>query len=108
MDKDKKLKLEEQIVMMLKTVFDPEMPVDVYNLGLVYNIDLHDDGVVNIDMTLTAPNCPMSDFIFEDIRQKVESIDGIETCNVKLVFEPEWDMSMMSDEARLELGFDVE
>ena len=56
MDKDKKLKLEEQIVMMLKTVFDPEMPVDVYNLGLVYNIDLHDDGVVNIDMTLTAPN----------------------------------------------------
>ena len=108
MDKDKKLKLEEQIVMMLKTVFDPEMPVDVYNLGLVYNIDLHDDGVVNIDTTLTAPNCPMADFIFEDIRQKVESIDGIETCNVKLVFEPEWDMSMMSDEARLELGFDVE
>ena len=108
MDKDKKLKLEEQIVMMLKTVFDPEMPVDVYNLGLVYNIDLHDDGVVNIDMTLTTPNCPMADFIFEDIRQKVESIDGIETCNVKLVFEPEWDMSMMSDEARLELGFDVE
>ena len=108
MDKDKKLKLEEQIVMMLKTVFDPEMPVDVYNLGLVYNIDLHDDGVVNIDMTLTAPNCPMADFIVEDIRQKVESIDGIETCNVKLVFEPEWDMSMMSDEARLELGFDVE
>ena len=106
MDKDKKLKLEEQIVMMLKTVFDPEMPVDVYNLGLVYNIDLHDDGVVNIDMTLTAPNCPMADFIFEDIRQKVESIDGIETCNVKLVFEPEWDMSMMSDEARTELGFD--
>ena len=108
MDKDKKLKLEEQIVMMLKTVFDPEMPVDVYNLGLGYNIDLHDDGVVNIDMTLTAPNCRMPDFIFEDIRQKVESIDGIETCNVKLVFEPEWDMSMMSDEARLELGFDVE
>ena len=108
MDKDKKLKLEEQIVMMLKTVFDPEMPVDVYNLGLVYNIDLHDDGVVNIDMTLTAPNCPMADFILEDIRHKEESIEGIETCNVKLVFEPEWDMSMMSDEARLELGFDVE
>lgn len=108
MDQDKKLQLEEQIITMLKTVFDPEMPVDVYNLGLVYNIDLQDDGVVNIDMTLTAPNCPMADFIFEDIRQKVESIDGIETCNVKLVFEPEWDMSMMSDEARLELGFDLE
>ena len=108
MDKDKKLKLEEQIVMMLKTVFDPEMPVDVYNLGLVYNIDLHDDGVVNIDMTLTAPNCPMADFIFEDVRQKVESIDGINSCNVNLVYEPEWDVRMMSDEAKLELGYDLE
>lgn len=107
MDQETKLKLEEKIIEMLKTVYDPEMPVDVYNLGLVYNIDLHESGDVDIDMTLTAPNCPMADFIFEDIRQKVESIDGIGTCNVKLVFEPEWDMSMMNDEARLELGFDL-
>ena len=89
---------------MLKTVFDPEIPVDIYSLGLVYKIDLKDDGVVDIDMTLTAPNCPMADFIFEDIRQKVESIEGVTGVNVKLVFEPEWNINMMSDEAKLELG----
>ena len=108
MEQEQKLKLEEQIILMLKTVFDPEIPVDVYSLGLVYKIDLQDDGNVNIEMTLTAPNCPMADFIFEDVRQKVESIDGINSCNVKLVFEPEWDVRMMRDEAKLELGFDMD
>ena len=76
---------------MLKTVFDPEIPVDIYSLGLVYKIDLKDDGVVDIDMTLTAPNCPMADFIFEDVRQKVESVEGVTAANVNLVYEPEWD-----------------
>ena len=108
MEQEQKLKLEEQIITMLRTVFDPEIPVDVYSLGLVYKIDLQDDGSVNIDMTLTAPNCPMADFIFEDVRQKVESIDGITSCNVNLVYEPEWDVRMMSDEAKLELGFDLD
>ena len=108
MEQEQKLKLEEQIIMMLKTVFDPEIPVDVYSLGLVYKIDLQDEGNVVIDMTLTAPNCPMADFIFEDVRQKVESIDGINTCTVNLVYEPEWDVRMMSDEAKLELGFDMD
>ncbi len=108
MEQEQKLKLEEQIVMMLRTVFDPEIPVDVYSLGLVYKIDLRDDGSVVIDMTLTAPNCPMADFIFEDVRQKVESIDGITSCTVNLVYEPEWDVRMMSDEAKLELGFDMD
>ncbi len=89
---------------MLKTVFDPEIPVDIYSLGLVYKIDLKDDGVVDIDMTLTAPNCPMADFIFEDVRQKVESVEGVTAANVQLVFEPEWDIRMMTDEAKLELG----
>ena len=89
---------------MLKTVFDPEIPVDIYSLGLVYKIDLKEDGVVDIDMTLTAPNCPMADFIFEDVRQKVESVEGVTAANVKLVFEPEWDIRMMTDEAKLELG----
>ena len=89
---------------MLKTVFDPEIPVDIYSLGLVYKIDLKDDGVVDIDMTLTAPNCPMADFIFEDVRQKVESVEGVTAANVQLVFEPEWDVRMMTDEAKLELG----
>ncbi len=89
---------------MLKTVFDPEIPVDIYSLGLVYKIDLKDDGVVDIDMTLTAPNCPMADFIFEDVRQKVESVEGVTAANVNLVYEPEWDIRMMTDEAKLELG----
>ena len=104
MEQEQKLKLEEQIITMLRTVFDPEIPVDVYSLGLVYKIDLQDDGSVNIDMTLTAPNCPMADFIFEDVRQKVESVEGVTAANVQLVFEPEWDVRMMTDEAKLELG----
>lgn len=89
---------------MLKTVFDPEIPVDVYSLGLIYKIGIDDDANVSIDMTLTAPNCPMADFLFEDIRQKVESIEGVKSVNVQLVYEPEWDQSMMTDEAKLELG----
>lgn len=104
MTEEEKLKIEEGIVKMLKTVFDPEMPVDVYSLGLIYKIDVDDEGNVSIDMTLTAPNCPMGDFLFEDIRQKVESVQGVKSVNVQLVFEPEWDMSMMSDEAKMELG----
>ena len=89
---------------MLKTVFDPEIPVDVYSLGLIYKIDIDDDANVSIDMTLTAPNCPMADFLFEDIRQKVESIEGVKSVNVQLVYEPEWDQSVMTEEAKLELG----
>ena len=89
---------------MLKTVFDPEIPVDVYSLGLIYKIDIDDDANVSIDMMLTAPNCPMADFLFEDIRQKVESIEGVKSVNVQLVYEPEWDQSMMTEEAKLELG----
>ena len=90
---------------MLKTVYDPEIPVDIYNLGLIYNIDLHDDGEVVIDMTLTAPNCPAADFIMEDVRQKVDSIEGVTSSVINIVFEPEWDKDMMSDEAKLDLGF---
>ncbi len=104
MTQEEHIRIEEDIIKMLKTVFDPEIPVDVYSLGLVYKIDLHDDGTVDIDMTLTAPNCPMADYIFEDARQKVESVDGVTAANIQLVFEPEWDMRMMTDEARLELG----
>ena len=89
MDNETKLKVEESIVEMLKTVYDPEIPVNVYDLGLIYKIDLQDDGEVVIDMTLTAPNCPAADFIMED----------------NLVFEPEWDKDMMTEEAKLELGF---
>ena len=104
MTEEQRLHLEEETVKMLKTVFDPEIPVDVYSLGLIYKIDIDDDANVSIDMTLTAPNCPMADFLFEDIRQKVESIEGVKSVSVQLVYEPEWDQSMMTDEAKLELG----
>jgi FeS assembly SUF system protein len=90
---------------MLKTVYDPEIPVNIYDLGLIYKIDLQDTGEVAIDMTLTAPNCPAADFIMEDVRQKIDSIEGVTQSVINLVFEPEWDKEMMSDEAKLDLGF---
>ena len=99
------LEKEEAILKMLKTVFDPEIPVNVYDLGLIYGIELKDDGVCEITMTLTAPSCPAGDFIVEDIRQKVGSVEGIKDVNVTIVFEPEWTKDMMSEEAKLELGF---
>lgn len=101
---DKKFEIEENVVKMLKTVYDPEIPVNVYDLGLIYKIDVTDDFTVNLDMTLTAPNCPAGDFITEDIRQKVGSVDGVKKVNINIVFEPQWGMEMMSDEAKLELG----
>ena len=100
-----KFELEEKIVAMLKTVYDPEIPVNIYDLGLIYKIDVTDNNDVIIDMTLTAPNCPAADFIMEDVRQKIESIEHIQTATVNLVFEPEWHKDMMSEEAKLELGF---
>jgi len=98
------LQQEEEVLRMLKTVFDPEIPVNVYDLGLIYKIDLQDN-VCTIDMTLTAPNCPAADFLVEDIRQKVSSVEGVKDVQVNLVFEPEWTKDMMSEEAKLELGF---
>ena len=105
MTPEEKLKLEERVVEILKTVYDPEIPVDIYNLGLIYRIELHDDGTLDVDMTLTAPNCPAADFIVEDVRIKLDGITGIKEAHVYLVFEPEWDKDMMSEEAKLELGF---
>ncbi|MCD7976795.1 MAG: iron-sulfur cluster assembly protein [Tannerellaceae bacterium] len=99
------LQTEEAIVNVLKTVFDPEIPVNVYDLGLIYKVDVDDDKNVTIDMTLTAPNCPAADFIMEDVRMKVESVEGVKSVVVNLVFEPEWNKDMMSEEAKLELGF---
>ena len=99
------LEKEEAILKMIKTVYDPEIPVNIYDLGLIYGIDIKDDGVCDITMTLTAPSCPAGDFLVEDIRQKVGSVDGIKDVIVKIVFEPEWTKDMMSEEAKLELGF---
>ncbi len=98
------LQTEENILKMLKTVFDPEIPVNIYDLGLIYNIDLNEEGVCKIDMTLTAPSCPAGDFLVEDIKQKVGSVEGVKEVQVNIVFEPEWSKDMMSEEAKLELG----
>ena len=105
MTPEEKLRIEERIIEVLKNVYDPEIPVDVYNLGLIYRIDLHDDCSLDVDMTLTAPNCPAADFIVEDIRLKLSGISEVGEVNVNLVFEPEWDKDMMSEEAKLDLGF---
>ena len=99
------LQTEEAIVAMLKTVYDPEIPVNVYDLGLIYKVDIDEEKNVRIDMTLTAPNFPAADFILEDVRMKVEAVDGVNNVEVNLVFEPEWDKDMMTEEAKLELGF---
>ena len=97
------LSIEEKIVEALKTVFDPEIPVNIYDLGLIYRVE-NNDGNAEIDMTLTAPNCPAADFIAEDVKQKVEGIAGVKSAKVNIVFEPEWTQDRMTDEAKLELG----
>ena len=106
MTAEEKTKIEERIVDVLKTVYDPEIPVNIYDLGLIYKIDVKDNCDVDIDMTFTAPSCPAADFILEDVRQKVDSLEGVEGAVVKLVFEPTWDQSMMAEGARVELGFE--
>lgn len=106
MTQEEKTKIEERIVDVLKTVYDPEIPVNIYDLGLIYRVEVNDEGIVDIDLTFTAPSCPAADFILEDVRQKVDTIEGVKSANVNLVFEPEWDKSMMTEEARVELGFD--
>ena len=108
MTEEEKYTLQERIVEVLKTVYDPEIPVDIYNLGLIYRIEVQDDAHVDVDMTLTAPGCPAADFIMEDVRLRVEGVPAVSSATVNLVFEPEWNQSMMSEEARLELGYDIE
>ena len=102
---NKFLEMEEEIVKMLKTVYDPEIPVNIYDLGLIYDVDIDDDKNVIITMTLTAPGCPVADFIIEDVKMRVESIPGVRNVEVNIVFEPEWHQGLMSEEAKLELGF---
>lgn len=99
------LQREEEIVKMLRTVYDPEIPVNVYDLGLIYGVEVSDDGAVKILMTLTAPGCPAADFILEDVRIKTESVKGVSRVDIELTFDPPWSADMMSEEAKLELGF---
>ena len=95
--------IQEEILVMIRTVYDPEIPVNIYDLGLIYDIDIHDNNDVTIEMTLTSPNCPAVDFIIEDLRMKVEAVEAVNKVNIELVFDPPWDRSMMSEEAMLEL-----
>ena len=106
MTQEEKTKIEESVVDIMKTVYDPEITVNIYDLGLIYSIDVKPTYDVVIDMTFTAPTCPAADFIIEDVRQKVETLDQVKSATVNLVFEPEWDKSMMTEEARIELGFE--
>lgn len=97
--------LEDKIVAILKTIYDPEIPVDIYELGLIYEVQIGKEGHVDIDMTLTSPNCPVAETLPKDVKEKVESIEGVTSAEIHIVFDPPWDKDMMSEEAKLELGF---
>lgn len=99
-----KRELENTIIAVLKTVFDPEIPVDVFELGLIYEVKIDDDFNVGIDMTLTSPNCPVAESMPKEVEDKVAGIEQVKTSKVSIVFDPPWDKDMMSEEAQLELG----
>lgn len=98
------LQVEEKVIKVLKTIYDPEIPVNIWDLGLVYEVDSDDDNNLKIRMTLTAPNCPMADDILREVREKVEAVEGVKSVDLKLTFDPPWDESNLTEEARLELG----
>ena len=98
------LQLENEIINVLKQIYDPEIPVNIYDLGLIYEIDSDEEDNVKIKMTLTAPNCPMADDILRDVRDQVEAVPGVKSLDLKLTFDPPWDESNLTEEARLELG----
>ena len=102
---DQEPTLEEKVVKMLRTVYDPEIPVNIYDLGLVYLIDFDEENNLKVEMTFTAPNCPAAEFILEDVRMKLEGIAGVKSLDLQVVFTPEWNKDMMSEEAKLDLGF---
>ena len=105
MDPTEELEIETWIGEVLKSIYDPEFPVNIYDLGLIYEINVDDAHVAHITMTLTAPNCPMADDLLEEVKYKVAGTKGVKDCDLKLTFNPPWDKSMLSDEAKLELGF---
>jgi FeS assembly SUF system protein len=99
------IKLENQVVEVLKTIYDPEIPVDIFELGLIYEVRIDEDKNVQIEMTLTSPNCPVAESLPKEVEDKVASIEGVLSAKVNIVFDPPWDKDMMSEEAKLELGF---
>ncbi len=105
MSRDELKVLEDKIVIALKEIYDPEIPVDIFELGLIYEVKIQKDGFVEVIMTLTSPNCPVAESLPQDVKQKVELVPGVKEAKVTIVFEPPWDKNMMSEEAQLELGF---
>ena len=99
------LAIEGQIMRALKTVYDPEIPVDIYELGLIYEIEVDDDAIAHVTMTLTTPNCPVADSLVDQVRERVAATPVVKSADIVLTFEPPWDKSMMSEEAQLELGY---
>lgn len=99
------MELENTIVEVLKTIHDPEIPVDIFELGLIYEVRIENEGEVFIDMTLTSPNCPVAESMPKEVEDKVAAIEGVKSAKVNIVFDPPWDKDMMSEEAKLELGF---
>lgn len=96
---------EATVIAVLKTIFDPEIPVDIYELGLIYEVKISEEGFVHLDMTLTSPNCPVAESMPAEVEQKVAGINGASGAKVNIVFDPPWSQDMMSEEAKLELGF---
>ncbi len=105
MDTAKRSQLEDAVVQVLKTIYDPEIPVNIYELGLIYEISISDQADVKVLMTLTSPNCPVAESMPQEVKDKVGLIQGVNSSEVELTFEPPWDQEMLSDEAKLELGF---
>jgi FeS assembly SUF system protein len=105
MDPTEQLEIETRVGEALKSIYDPEIPVNIYDLGLIYEINIDDDHIAHITMTLTAPNCPLAEELLEEVKYKVAGVKGIKDCDLKLTFNPPWDKSMLSNEAKLELGF---
>ncbi len=107
-DPDKATAIRERIVESLKTIFDPEIPVNIYELGLIYEVAVTPFGDAHVLMTLTSPNCPVAGSLPGEVEDKVDGVDGVKSTEVELTFDPPWEMSMMSEEAKLELGMDIE
>ena len=104
----RKMNLERDIIRVLRQVYDPEIPVNVYDLGLIYEIKVNEEHEVYIQMTLTAPNCPMAEYVVSQVKEAVADVPGVVEVKIDLVFEPVWDRSRMSEEALVELGLDVD
>jgi FeS assembly SUF system protein len=99
------IELENKVVEVLKTIYDPEIPVDIFELGLIYEVNIDAEKNVSIDMTLTSPNCPVAETMPKEVEDKVSAIEEVTSAKVNIVFDPPWDKDMMSEEAKLELGF---